>query len=79
MPEFLIDRLELRGRPLEISKLVLAPAAGETAQSIGAHAMRAESLSEEVDDRLVERLPLRRFSRSRASARPGGTFLTSKS
>lgn len=57
-PELLVDRLELRGRPLEIAELVLAPAPGETTQPVGAHALRTESLPEEVDDRLVERLAL---------------------
>lgn len=42
-----LDSLELCGRPLEIAELVLAPAPGETTQPVGAHALRAEPLSEE--------------------------------
>jgi len=48
--------LELRGRPLEIVELILAPAPGQATQPIGARALRAESLTEQVNHRLVERL-----------------------
>lgn len=54
----LVDRLEMRGRPLEVAELGLGPATCEAAQSIGAHTLHTESLLEEVDDRLVERLAL---------------------
>jgi hypothetical protein len=54
-PELLINRLELRGRLLKVAELVLAPASDEASQPIGTDALRAKSLPEKVDDRLVER------------------------
>ena len=58
MPELLVDRLELCGRPLEVAELILTPTSRKPAQTVGPLAFRAESLPEEVDDGLVERLPL---------------------
>jgi hypothetical protein len=51
----------LRGRPLEVAELVLAPAAGKTAQAVGDRAPRAETLAEQVDDRLVQRFTATAF------------------
>lgn len=55
-PELLVDRLELRGRPLEVAVLVLAPTSSKTPQPIGAHTPGAKPLAQQVDHRLVERL-----------------------
>jgi hypothetical protein len=54
-PEFLVDLLELRGSPLEITELVLSPTAGKPGQPVGASALGTQSLPEKINDRLVQR------------------------
>lgn len=53
-PELLVDPFELRSRPLKIAELLLTPASSKATESIRTHALRAEPLSEQVDDRLVK-------------------------
>jgi hypothetical protein len=51
-----VHALERGYRPLELAKLLLAPASRDAAQAVGARALHTKALGEEVDRSLVERL-----------------------